>query len=220
MVNALAKVIAELDSKARIFEAATAEFADRGFEAAGVDRIAAKAHVNKAMIYYHFGSKLDLYLEVLRDMLRAVAGHVRAIADGPGTPEEKLDAWIATIVKEASQRPWFPPIMLRELAAGIPHFDPDTVALMGAVITGVTDIIAQGRRDDSFSDADPLLTHLSIMGPILLFVTRERLIERRSKSVLAATPGAEVITAPRTQEQFIRHMQHAVRGLLRKDGAP
>ena len=86
------------DSRARIFDAATVEFAERGFEAAGVDRIAAKARVNKAMIYYHFGSKLALYLEVTRDMLRAVAGHVHAIADGPATPEQKLDAWVATIV--------------------------------------------------------------------------------------------------------------------------
>ena len=54
------------DSRAQVFAAAAAEFAERGYEAAGVDRIARAARVNKAMIYYHFGSKLDLYREVLR----------------------------------------------------------------------------------------------------------------------------------------------------------
>src|SRR5919109_5311445 len=88
-------------SRDRIFMAASAEFADRGYEAAGVDRIAAKARVNKAMIYYHFDSKLGLYVEVLRDMFRAVGARARAIADGPGTPEEKIDAWVVTIVDEA-----------------------------------------------------------------------------------------------------------------------
>ena len=207
----------ERDSRTKIFSAAAAEFADRGFEAAGVDRIAAKARVNKAMIYYHFGSKLELYLEVLRDMLRAVSARARAIADGPGTPEQKVDAWVSTIVEEASQRPWFPPIMLRELASGITHFDAETVSLMGAVVVGVRDMIQQGQQDGSFGDSDPLLTHLSIIGPVLLFVTRDRAIERHPRGAIATAPGAHLVAAPRTREQFIQHMQHAVRGILRKD---
>jgi AcrR family transcriptional regulator len=204
------------DSKGQIFAAAAAEFADRGFEAAGVDRIAAKARVNKAMIYYHFGSKQELYLEVLRDMLRAVSARARAIADGAGTAEQKVDAWVTTIVDEASQRPWFPPIMLRELASGVPHFDAETVSLMAAVVGGVRDIIVQGQEDGSFGDADPLLTHLSIIGPVLLFITRDRALERRPKGAIAG-PAAQLVAAPRSREQFIQHMQHAVRGLLRKD---
>ena len=115
-------------SHAAIFAAAAEEFSERGFEAGGVDRIAAKARVNKAMLYYHFGSKRALYIEVLRDMFRAVSQKARAIADGPGTAPDKLDRWIATIIQEAAARPWFPPIMLRELASGAPRFDPDTFA--------------------------------------------------------------------------------------------
>ena len=63
-------------SHAAIFKAAAEEFSERGFEAGGVDRIAAKARVNKAMLYYHFGSKRALYIEVLRDMFRAVSAKV------------------------------------------------------------------------------------------------------------------------------------------------
>src|SRR3712207_3017048 len=133
------------DSKEQIFRAAATEFAERGYEAAGVDRIAAAARVNKAMIYYHFGSKLELYHEVLRDMLRVVGARVRAIADGPAPPVQKVDSWIAAIVEEASHRPWFPPIMLRELASAGAHLDGDTLALMGNVATGVRDVIAQGQ---------------------------------------------------------------------------
>ncbi len=89
-------------SQAAIFRAAAHEFAKRGYDAAGVDRIAARAHVNKAMIYYHFGSKQGLYVEVLRDMFRAVGSRTRAIADGPGVGEDNLDAWIVTMVEEAA----------------------------------------------------------------------------------------------------------------------
>src|SRR5688572_7198018 len=150
------------DSQAAIFQAAAVEFAEQGYEGAGVDRIAARARVNKAMLYYHFGSKRGLYVEVLRDMFRAVGARARAIADGPGTAEQKLDAWIATIIEEAAARPWFPPIMLRELAAGAPRLDPDTFAMMNGVFAAVRDMIVQGQQEGSFTDVDPLLTHLTI----------------------------------------------------------
>ena len=152
-------------SQAAIFQAATHEFSERGFEAGGVDRIAAKARVNKAMLYYHFGSKRALYIEVLRDMFRAVSEKARGIADGPGTAPQKLERWITTIIQEAAARPWFPPIMLRELASGAPRFDPDTFALMNAVYGAVRDILLQGQREGSFQEIDPLLTHLTIMQP-------------------------------------------------------
>jgi AcrR family transcriptional regulator len=194
-----------------VFRAAAAEFAERGYEAAGVDRIAAKARVNKAMIYYHFGSKLELYAEVVRDMLRAVGARARTIADG-GTPVgATLDAWVVMIVEEASARPWFPPILLRELASGIPRFDPETFALMGAVVSAWTDIVTRGQREGAIrADADPLLTHLTLMPAVLVFFIRERAVEKKG-------PQAGPIGAVRTREEFIHHMQHAVNGMLRKD---
>jgi AcrR family transcriptional regulator len=174
-----------------------------------VDRIAARAGVNKAMLYYHFGSKRALYIEVLRDMFRAVAARARAIADGPGTAFEKLDLWIATIVAEAAARPWFPPIMLRELASGAPRFDPDTFTTMNAVFAAVRDIILQGQREEAFRDADPVLTHLTIMPPILIFFARQR--------VLARNQLEDGLAAPRQLDEFVRHMQASARGMLRKD---
>lgn len=197
------------DSHAALFQAAATEFAERGYDAAGVDRIAARAGVNKAMLYYHFGSKERLYIEILRDMFRAVGARARAIADGDGGALEKLDRWIATIVAEAAARPWFPPIMLRELASGAPRFDPETVSMMNGVFDAVRDIILQGRREDCFRDVDPLLTHLTIMPPILIFFARERLLARHH------VDGG--LAAPRQLDDFVRHMQASARGMLRKD---
>jgi AcrR family transcriptional regulator len=207
----MAKVAVERSSRDAIFAAAASEFAERGYQAAGVDRIAAKARVNKAMIYYHFGSKQDLYVEVLRDMFRAVAARAHALAEAPLAAAEKMDAWILAIVEEASARPWFPPIMLRELASGVPHFDPDTLSLLGAVFGSVRDIILQGQKEGAFGDVDPLLAHLTIMPATMVFFARETTLTKRAR--LANHP----FTEPRSREQFIRHMQHTVRGMLRRD---
>jgi AcrR family transcriptional regulator len=196
------------DTRAAIFRAAALEFAERGYDAAGTDRIAIRARVNKAMLYYHFGSKGELYAEIVRDMVGAVGARVRAVADGPGSAEHKLDAWISTLVEEAAARPWFPPIMLRELAARAPHFDAKTFHMMNAVLAGVADVIAQGQREGIFRDVDPLLAHLSIMPPVLIFFARQRLLAgRKLRGGLAE---------PRQLDHFVRHMQASARGMLRK----
>ena len=52
-------------TKARILAAAKKEFALLGLGGARVDSIAEKASANKRMIYYHFGSKEELFVAVL-----------------------------------------------------------------------------------------------------------------------------------------------------------
>jgi TetR/AcrR family transcriptional regulator len=61
-------------TKARILAVATREFASHGFEGATTDDVAAKARVNKRMIYHYFGSKEQLYLEVLEQAYASARG--------------------------------------------------------------------------------------------------------------------------------------------------
>ena len=124
---------------------------------------------------------------------------VRAPSRRPGSAEQKLDVWITTIVEEAAARPWFPPIMLRELAAGAPHFDAPTFQMMNDVLLAVKDIIAQGQRDGLFRQVDPLLTHLTILPPILIFFVRQR--------VIATSKLTKDLAEPRQVDEFTRHMQ-------------
>jgi AcrR family transcriptional regulator len=57
----------EVDAtRERLLEAASSVFADSGFRAATVRDICAKAQVNIAAVSYHFGDKLGLYTEVLK----------------------------------------------------------------------------------------------------------------------------------------------------------
>jgi TetR/AcrR family transcriptional regulator len=58
-------------TKARILEAATAEFAAHGYAGARVSEIAARAGANKQLISYYFGGKEGLYREITERWLRA-----------------------------------------------------------------------------------------------------------------------------------------------------
>ena len=54
-----------LDGKARIRKAAVAEFGARGYDGATVRGIADRAGVDPALVHHHFGSKADLFADVV-----------------------------------------------------------------------------------------------------------------------------------------------------------
>lgn len=62
-----------IPSKEKILETALVEFADKGYEGSRVDRIAIEAGVNKALIYYHFKSKEELYVSTINYLFKKSA---------------------------------------------------------------------------------------------------------------------------------------------------
>jgi AcrR family transcriptional regulator len=68
-------------TRARILEAATAEFSDHGLAGARVERIAAAARANKRLIYVHFASKEGLFVATLEHVLQDVARAVPLTVD-------------------------------------------------------------------------------------------------------------------------------------------
>jgi len=52
-------------TRTEILDTAAREFADKGYDGARVDEIAAKTRTTKRMIYYYFGGKEQLFVEVL-----------------------------------------------------------------------------------------------------------------------------------------------------------
>ena len=61
------------ETRARILDAALREFSALGMAGARMDQIAAAAGVNKALLYYHFDSKENLYVAALE----MIAGRIR-----------------------------------------------------------------------------------------------------------------------------------------------
>lgn len=59
-------------TKGSILQAAIAEFALRGPAGTRVDEVAARAGVNKSLIYQYFGSKQELYAEALNAVLENI----------------------------------------------------------------------------------------------------------------------------------------------------
>jgi AcrR family transcriptional regulator len=79
-------------TKTRILDAATDEFARRGLAGARVDEIAAKSGSNKQLIYAYFDSKLGLFEAVIAHQLAPVLDAVPLTpADLPGYASRLFD---------------------------------------------------------------------------------------------------------------------------------
>jgi AcrR family transcriptional regulator len=195
------------DSRAAVFTAAAELFSARGFDGVGVDDIAHAARLNKAMIYYHFADKLDLYRQIVRDMLTSVGLTVTEIASSTMPADQRLAAFVASFVHMADERPWFPPLMLREISEGAPRLDPDALALMKTVFQAFARILADGQHAGLFRSINPVLAYMSTLGPLLLNAARERAAARPGRidlPMFADVPHSELIT----------HMQQAALRLL------
>jgi AcrR family transcriptional regulator len=74
------------ESRARILNAATSIFAEKGLDGSRIDEIAEGAGINKRMLYHYYGSKEDLYVEVLRynyEKIYTLSKNAFVLADDP-----------------------------------------------------------------------------------------------------------------------------------------
>src|SRR5580765_8275259 len=128
----------------RILAAAALEFSERGYAGARVDRIARRAGVNKAMLYYHFGSKQSLYRILLRQIFSRAADRLQPIAAAELPAEDKIIRLIGAIAAFTAEHAFFPAIMLREVADGGVHLDRETLKVLAALPLTVGAIVRQG----------------------------------------------------------------------------
>src|SRR5947208_2558576 len=154
----------------RILAAAALEFAERGFSGARVDRIARRARVNKAMLYYHFKSKQALYRALLRRTFSLAAERLQAIAASDAAPAQKVDRVIVAFTELVRDQSFFPAIMLREVAEGGTHLDAETLAVLASVPRAFAGIVGQGISTGEFRDVNPLFTYFSVVIPIVFFM--------------------------------------------------
>ena len=105
-----------LQTRAEIVATAERHFAERGFEAARLEDIAAEVGIRRAAIFYHFGDKQELYAAVLDEVLRRWT----AVMPTSGSAVERLEASLTGWIDYVAQRPSVARLILREAANARP----------------------------------------------------------------------------------------------------
>ena len=78
------------ESRGRILDAALGEFSAHGLAGARMEQIAAAAAVNKALLYYYFESKEQLYIAVLEMVSERMRENLMAVFELPASAGERL----------------------------------------------------------------------------------------------------------------------------------
>jgi len=199
-------------SPERIIAAAAVEFALRGYSGARVDGIARRARVNKAMLYYHFGSKQAIYQALLRSVFTSVAERLRAIASSGTSPTEMLNRAVGALAEFTGEHPHFPAIMLREVAGGGTHLDRETLAALTAVPKAFSAIVLQGVQAGVFRPMHPVAAYFTMIAPIVFYMAaapiRKELAEARLLDIAALSP-----------DTFVAHVQDTMRRAFSSDPA-
>jgi AcrR family transcriptional regulator len=157
------------DTRRRLLEAAAAEFAEYGIAGARVDRIAAAASANKALIYTYFGNKDQLFDAVFQALV------VDTVHDVPIDPDD-LPGYAGRLFDRSQTHPQALRIAIwhsleRGGAAVMPEAVVTANAHKVAVIAAAQDA---GRVSKRFSPEElmTLITGITILGSPDLALTR------------------------------------------------
>ena len=127
------------ERRRQLLDVALGVFGQRGFHQTAMNDIAEAAGVTKPVLYQHFGSKRELYLELLREVgnqMRDAVGKATAEASGPRDQVER--GFVAYFRWVADHRAGFV-----VLFAGDTRRDPEFVRVALGVETDIADAVAE-----------------------------------------------------------------------------
>ena len=137
------------DTRSAIIEAAAVEFADRGYDAATVRGIAARAGVDSALVYHYFETKAGLFSAAVRMPVRPD----RIVGEALRAPTAQLGRALVGSVIAVWDKPRVTPIavaVIRSALGGTARGKPVREFLMHELVTK----LAERLRDDPGLDAD------------------------------------------------------------------
>jgi AcrR family transcriptional regulator len=163
-----------------IAEAALAVFAEKGFAAARVEDIAARAGVSKAALYRYYPTKTDLFRAVVVEAVAPNIDRIQALADAyPGKLADLLPLVLQRLAAAAETAPLG---AVAKMVIGESRNFPDlarvwhdTVASRGLALIG--GLIERAQARGEVRTGDPRLYAVSIMGPMLLGILWREIFE-------------------------------------------
>jgi AcrR family transcriptional regulator len=174
------KVAPEVRRQA-ILEAALSVFAERGFAAARLDDVAARAGVAKGTLYLYFHSKEDLFEGLIRNAVSPLLEQVAKVAAAPRLPPTKaLETFFSLFETEVlgSNRK----LLLRLIISEGARFPALAEIYHREVVTrglGLMRSLAQrAAKDGSFATSAPARYPQLIVAPLLVAVIWDGLFAR------------------------------------------
>ncbi|MFE0017863.1 TetR/AcrR family transcriptional regulator [Mesorhizobium sp. NPDC059054] len=150
-----------------ILAAARVEFAEKGFNGARVDSIAARSGLNKQLVYYYFGSKDDLYRVTLEEAYSEIRLREKDLDLRSLPPQDAIVRLIDFSLSYLAQHREFIRMLADENALGGPHVRESEAfqRTNSPLIEMIGATLREGEAQGVFRKGiDPLNLYISIAG--------------------------------------------------------
>ena len=152
-------------TRAEILTVAAAEFAERGYNGARVDEIAARTRTTKRMIYYYFGGKKQLYIAALERAYARIRAAEQAVDVDQLPPLEAIRRLAEITFDHHEANPDFIRLVSIENIHRGEHISrlPDLVDVNTPAVRLLERLLEHGRRSGAIrSDIDAVDLHMMI----------------------------------------------------------
>jgi TetR/AcrR family transcriptional regulator len=154
-------------TRRKLLRAARREFADSGLAGARVDEIAARAGVNKQLVYHYFGDKDALYLAVLEWVYEEIRTQERNLNLTGLPPQAAIRKLIESSFDHLAAHPDFILLLNDENRGGARHVRASRrlEAMHSPLVSMVSKILSEGVREGVFRKGiNPVHLYISIAG--------------------------------------------------------
>ena len=161
-------------TKKRILDVATEEFATLGYSGLSMNKLAEKLKINKAMIYYYFKDKRNLYDEVISSIIELNEEEKKEILNSSLEAKEKFKRYIKLYTKTINNNPNIIPLTLREMAnfdLGIENNIPNSIE---QELVLMKQIILQLNLKEKYKDIDFYELKAMIIGTISSYYSMQK----------------------------------------------
>ena len=159
----------EKGAREKIINAARMVFSDKGFHAASVSLIATQAGVNKALLFYYFNSKKNLYREIISNVFDSFQNNVTINPDDFPGIKNRFREIISRYVKEFSENRDMTKIFIREFIGLGVGLEKDIAQLEQQTRQPLVDVIKDGIERKVFRNINPNVVAASIIGILHMF---------------------------------------------------
>ena len=158
-------------TKNQILDAAEVEFAVTGLSAARTEAIAAHTGVTKAMIFYYFQSKEELYRAVLERCLTHALELMEQLQLDCLPPDAALVRLLSQMLDCMSENPRIGSILTLEAIQNKGKYYPKQ---LGNLLYGtIVEILEQGMNQGVFRQLEPRHTAVNIVGTCAFYFTAQ-----------------------------------------------
>ena len=148
-------------TRTAILEAALAEFAEKGFEAASIRSIAERTGFQHPLITYHYPSKDLLWQAVAEDTFERIRleWDARAAEEGDLPPLERLRAEYRALFRHTTKFPEFHRFMRQEAATSNPRLQWVAENVLTPLINRLLPQIKAAQAKGQLPPIEPILFH-------------------------------------------------------------